>query len=361
VSLRIQFLALLSLASVIAVTSARAGGNSPAFKVSSTLDGKRVLPARMRWIGYPKLPAAKVSKVDFLVDGRLRWVEHQPPYSYGGGDLKHFGFLITTWLAPGKHRFAARVTDRSGHKATDAVTARVLPAPAPPAALAGAWSRRVTPQDITKAGPGPPPPGRWRLIFDRVGAWHIDPDNGGVVNQYAARSGLTTDGQSSSLFLTFETQAGIGSFDFRVSSEPGWDGLEFFLNGVRSERWSGELAWQTYQFAVPTGSTRLEWRYLKDANFSSGLDAAFIDNLYLPGLAADTTNPSAGLTLYRLPTRVGLIKLEGQAARMYTLEASDDLRTWSPLTTNLLTGNLIFIEDLLGTNRAAGFYRAITR
>ena len=32
--------------------------------------------------------------------------------------------------------------------------------------------------------------GRWKLIFDRVGAWHIDPDNGGVVNQYTARSSV---------------------------------------------------------------------------------------------------------------------------------------------------------------------------
>ena len=189
--LRIQFFALLSLAGVIAVTSALADGNSPAFKVSSTLDGKRVLPARMRWIAYPKLPVSKVSKVDFLVDGKLRWIEHGAPYNYGSDDLKgHLGFLITTWLTPRKHRFTVRVTDRSGHTATDTVTARVLPAPAPPATLAGAWSRTVTPKDITKSGPEPPPPGRWKLIFDNVGAWHIDPDHGGVVNQYAARPGL---------------------------------------------------------------------------------------------------------------------------------------------------------------------------
>jgi hypothetical protein len=190
VSFRIQFLALLSLAGVIAVTSASAGGKSPAFKVSSSLDGKRVLPSRMQWIAYPKPAAAKVSKVEFLIDGKLRWVEHNGPYTYGGGDLQHFGFLITTWLAPRNHRFTARVTDRSGQKALDTVTARVLPTPAPPTALAGAWSRTVTPQDITKAGPGAPPPGRWKLIFDRVGAWHIDPNKGGVVNQYAVRLGV---------------------------------------------------------------------------------------------------------------------------------------------------------------------------
>jgi hypothetical protein len=191
VSLRIHFIALLSLASVIAVASALGGGNSQPFKVSSTLDGKRVLPLRLRWIAYSKLRPSNVSRVHFLIDGKLRWIEHEPPYNYGSDDLKgHLGFLITTWLTPGKHRFTARVTDRHGRRATDTVTARVLPAPAPPAALAGAWSRTVTPEDTEKSGPGPPPPGRWKLIFDRVGAWHIDPDDGGVVNQYAALPGV---------------------------------------------------------------------------------------------------------------------------------------------------------------------------
>src|SRR5688572_32716043 len=69
--------------------------------------------------------------------------------------------------------------------------------------------------------------------------------------QYAARSGLITDYQSSSLVLLIDTPAGVGSFDFRVSSEQGWDFLEFYLNGVRLQRWSGEMGWQNYQFSVP--------------------------------------------------------------------------------------------------------------
>ncbi len=29
-----------------------------------------------------------------------------------------------------------------------------------------------------------PPAGDWKLVFDRVGAWHLDPLGSGVVNQY---------------------------------------------------------------------------------------------------------------------------------------------------------------------------------
>jgi hypothetical protein len=190
--------------------------------------------------------------------------------------------------------------------------------------------------------------------------WTVQNQTAGA-GQYAVRSGLITDNQSSSLMLFIDAQAGVGSFDFRVSSEQGWDFLEFYLNGVRLERWSGEVAWQNYQFAVPPGVNQLEWRYTKDANFSSGLDAAFVDNFYLPQNTADPTDPSAVLSLYRPPSRAPLIKLKGQAARTYVFEVSDDLKLWTPLSTNVLTGSLMFIDDRQATDQSTRFYRAVAR
>jgi len=190
--------------------------------------------------------------------------------------------------------------------------------------------------------------------------WTVENQTAGA-GQYAVRSGLITDYQSSSLMLPIDTQAGVGSFDFRVSSELGWDFLEFYLNGALLQRWSGEVGWQNYQFAVPAGVNQLEWRYTKDANFSSGLDAAFVDNVYLPQNTPDPTDPSAVLSLYRIPSRASLIELKGQAARTYVLEMSDDLKRWTPLSTNILTGSLMFIEDRQATNQATRFYRAVAR
>src|SRR5262249_20529654 len=87
--------------------------------------------------------------------------------------------------------------------------------------------------------------------------WFVQDQTAGA-GRYAVRSGLITDYQSSSLLLLIDTQTGAGSFDFRVSSEQGWDFLEFYLNGVRLQRWSGEVGWQNYQFAVPPGVNLLE-------------------------------------------------------------------------------------------------------
>lgn len=199
---RFRYLALVLLAAVATASSALAHPAAP-FHVTSTLDGKTVLPTRIRWIARSRIPASQVTEVDWLIDGKLRWTESQPvpgdtrtiaAYAYGGAaGLSAEGYLVTTWLTPGRHRFTVRVSDTNGGKAADTVTARVLPAPQPPAALAGAWTRVVTTQDDQKADPqyGPLPPVRpWKLVFDRVGAWLLAPTGPGVVEQYDAEPGV---------------------------------------------------------------------------------------------------------------------------------------------------------------------------
>ena len=154
-------------------------------KLTSSLDGQTALPLRTRWIASPEPADAVVARVDFLIDGKLIWIEDQAPYVFGGDDNgTNLGYLITTWLAPGQHTFTARATDGEGSSVTDAVTATVPAAPQPPASLRGMWTRTVTAQDLAKSGSGPPPAGKWELILDQVGAWHLDPLGSGVVNQY---------------------------------------------------------------------------------------------------------------------------------------------------------------------------------
>jgi hypothetical protein len=196
-----RVLYLLLLAGAVAATWAAAQAlAASAPKVTSTLDGKKVLPIRMHWIAHTHIPEAQISRVDFLIDGKLHTTHTAPItgstdlWAYGDADsLSTEGFLITTWLTPGEHRFTVRVVETKGTKAIDTVTARVLPAPQPPAALAGAWTRVVTAQDVQKAQPqygNPPPVGTWILYFDRIGAWELDPMHTGLVNEYDAEPGI---------------------------------------------------------------------------------------------------------------------------------------------------------------------------
>src|SRR5438045_4486884 len=134
----------LALTAFLALVGAIDAATSTPIKVSSTLDGKTVLPHRIHWLGYPSFAQSKVAKVEFLIDGRLAWVEHSAPYVYGSDDNgRREGYLVTSWLSPGKHRFAVRVTGKDGTTGNDTVVARVLPAPAPPAALSGTWQRTI--------------------------------------------------------------------------------------------------------------------------------------------------------------------------------------------------------------------------
>ena len=182
---------VIALVGAVTASSVLAFGAPPPLKVTSSIDGKKVLPQRVRWLAYPNVAPAQVAAVEYLVDGKLRWVEHNAPYNYASDDLHgHLGYLFTSWLTPGTHKFTTRVRMKSGRKATDTVTARVLPAPAPPTTLAGTWTRLVTDQDRTKADPkygrdNVPPAGRWRLVIDRVGAWELDPLGTGIVQAYS--------------------------------------------------------------------------------------------------------------------------------------------------------------------------------
>src|SRR5207253_1526364 len=60
---------------------------------TSSLDGNTVLPQRTRWLVHPGVPNSAVREVDYIIDGKLRWVEHSPPY-YFGGNAANPGYLI---------------------------------------------------------------------------------------------------------------------------------------------------------------------------------------------------------------------------------------------------------------------------
>jgi hypothetical protein len=149
-------------------------------KLTSSLDGQTTLPLRTRWIATPEPADAVLAKVDFLIDGKLIWNEDRAPYVFG----RDGGYLITTWLTLGPHTFTARATAVAGGSVTDTVRATVTAAPEPLASLRGMWTRTVTDQDLAKSGDGSPPAGQWGLVFDQIGAWYLDPQGDGAVEQY---------------------------------------------------------------------------------------------------------------------------------------------------------------------------------
>jgi hypothetical protein len=173
-----------------------------------------------------------------------------------------------------------------------------------------------------------------------------------AVGRYALQSGAIGNNQSSSLILRTNFNVGIGSFDYKVSSETNWDFLQFYVDTNLIQQWSGEAGWATYTFSLTTaGLHTLEWRYVKDKTISSGLDAAFIDDIHLP---------IPGFIDHLSPRQSQFPELTGQAGQKYVVQTSTDMKNWQNISTNSAdTDGVIYV--LLPSNRTnqAQFYRAI--
>lgn len=149
---------------------------------------------------------------------------------------------------------------------------------------AGSTSAVLT-QNVTGGGDfplgGAIPPG-WIQPSGSNAAWVVANDTT-YAGSLSLKSGLIGHSQKSEISYTANFSAGTVSFARRVSSEPNFDFLEFYIDGVLQNRWSGEVAWSVVSFPISAGTHTLLWRYVKDGSVSSGRDAAWIDSVQLPG------------------------------------------------------------------------------
>lgn len=95
--------AILALALMIATVSTEASAHPPRITfptlTSTSLSGKVIWQANVSM--------DSVHRVDFFVDGTLRWTEYASPYQFNGDPT---GTLDTTTLANGKHTLSAQAT-----------------------------------------------------------------------------------------------------------------------------------------------------------------------------------------------------------------------------------------------------------
>ena len=116
-----------------------------------------------------------------------------------------------------------------------------------------------------------------------------------------ARSGAVSHSQSSGFSTSF-TGPGTLRFTWMVASEPGFDFLSFWLDGIKITQISGNQAWATVDQILTAGVHTVDWRYTKDFSVSAPLDAGWVSSLALlppPGdddLHVDALLRSAALT-----------------------------------------------------------------
>jgi hypothetical protein len=99
----------------------------------------------------------------------------------------------------------------------------------------------------------------------------------------SARSGIIGNSQQSWVETTV-SGPGTLSFWWSVSSYSGADFLNLLLDGTVQSAISGSPGWARFTLAVPPGSHTVRWSYSKDANYSNGNDAAYLDSvMWTPG------------------------------------------------------------------------------
>jgi len=111
----------------------------------------------------------------------------------------------------------------------------------------------------------------------------------------AAQSGWI-DHSRSTWIETTVNGPGTLRFHWKVSSEPNWDWLEFYLDSVIQDRISGETDWQFQSYSLSSGAHILRWRYVKDGSVTSGSNCGWLDKVeFIPPLYVSASG-CGGLT-----------------------------------------------------------------
>ncbi len=113
--------------------------------------------------------------------------------------------------------------------------------------------------------------------------------------QYAAQSGDISHNQTSTMEIELNVTATSDiSFWYKVSSEPNYDYLRFFIDGNQQIQWAGYEGWSQFVQSVSPGTHTFSWTYYKDGSVSDGDDAGYVDFIEfpvaaLPNIAVDVT------------------------------------------------------------------------
>ena len=150
----------------------------------------------------------------------------------------------------------------------------------------------------------------------------------------------------------FETTAiGPGSISFwwQVESERNYDFLMFSIDGSTISSISGLRDWEPYQADFTVGEHKLRWTYRKDANTSNYRDAGWVDQVQITSTRIEPRIENLRMETGAVTgTITPLIAFSGEVV----LEASVDLRTWTPVWTRLINNDRIkFRHDTSGASR----------
>lgn len=148
--------------------------------VTSSIKTGAVLRKALHWNAAVKAAdGVMVTQVDFLIDGRVRWTEHEAPYQFNEGRL------FAPWpLGGGKHRLAVNVVASGGSTAASTAVDVQVKVPPMSGLPVGSYRRTVTAADQKRVKPyrdfehgafgETTPTGQWSLTVRQDGVLLLD-------------------------------------------------------------------------------------------------------------------------------------------------------------------------------------------
>ncbi|MDX9869881.1 MAG: M6 family metalloprotease domain-containing protein [Candidatus Cloacimonadales bacterium] len=124
--------------------------------------------------------------------------------------------------------------------------------------------------------------------------WTLVP--GGYQSPNAAKSGSIGNSENSVLEITLNTNFGFIQFYKKTSCETSGDFLNFYVDGVLKDSWSGISDWQRIQYPIANGLHTFTWEYKKNQSGTMGEDAVFVDRIGFPEFAGPVYYPARHLT-----------------------------------------------------------------
>jgi hypothetical protein len=122
--------------------------------------------------------------------------------------------------------------------------------------------------------------------------WTID-NSTAYDGSFSAKSGNIGNDQSTTMMVSLDiAQAGTVSFFRKVSTESGYDFLEFYIDNVKKDEWAGEMDWAEESYNVNAGTHTFKWVYEKDVYVVGGSDCAWVDFIIFP--PTTSVNAEAG-------------------------------------------------------------------
>jgi len=161
--------------------------------------------------------------------------------------------------------------------------------------------------------------------------WFIT-NTGAYEGTYCVRSGAIGNSQSTALYVALNVgAAGTISFYRKVSSESGYDYLEFYIDGVEQAQWAGEVAWSQVSYPVTAGNHTFKWNYMKDGSAVSGSDCAWVDYIIFPAILP----PAPAITVNTTSLAYGNVFIGDQVVKTFTITNSGSATLTGTITTPL--------------------------